>query len=420
MVKIGQLLLEILNCGQGNVAGVFLVSFHPNLGAGHGIDFRLRPEEAQICFRAAKIRQNRITIINSRNFIDAPQPGRMAVIQLMRLCHELQDLLLFKTVLGISDPYGGYDTTHKIIYIVDIIAPAVKIPMRLLTRSTLLHLRFPFSLLLLPVFIFALSQSRVVDPIKALLVFFSWHFFIYPASNGYNSYFDKDTGSIALIKKPPPVDKGLYHTSLLFELAGLLLALLVNREFCFSVFLYGLLSKMYSHPRIRLKKHPLWSFLVVFLFQGAFIYWSSYAAVSGVGMYTHWSLNADFRVAGLICSFLIGASYPLTQVYQHEEDAKRGDRTLSLVLGTMGSFRFSALMFILGTLSMYRYWQDLGQPENFYLFLACMLPVAGFFVLWYLRVWRDRNQASFQNMSRMTFLSGGMMLIYFTIIWIRG
>lgn len=291
--------------------------------------------------------------------------------------------------------------------------------MKLLTRSTLLHLRFPFSLLLLPVFIFALSQSRVVDPINALLVFLSWHFFIYPASNGYNSYFDKDTGSIALIKEPPPVDKGLYYTSLLFELAGLLLALLVNPEFCFSVFLYGLLSKMYSHPRIRLKKHPVWSFLVVFFFQGAFVYWSSYAAVSGASMYTHWSLNGDFRVAGLICSFLIGASYPLTQVYQHEEDAKRGDRTLSLTLGTMGSFRFSAIMFMLGTFSMYRYWQDLGQAVNFYIFLACMLPVAGYFILWYVRVMRDRKEANFQNMSRMTFISAGMMLIYFTLIWIR-
>src|SRR5690606_6142552 len=138
------------------------------------------------------------------------------------------------------------------------------------TRSAWLHLRIPFSFFLLPVFVFALSQAQEINPLKAVLVFIIWHLFIYPASNGYNSYFDKDEGSIALLEKPPAVDKSLYRWSLLIEGMGVFLSFFVSINFTAAVLLYGLLSKLYSHPSVRLKKYPVSSFLVVFIFQGAF------------------------------------------------------------------------------------------------------------------------------------------------------
>ena len=83
--------------------------------------------------------------------------------------------------------------------------------------STLLHLRLLFSAFLLPVFLFALSQVPQINWQNAILTFVIWHLLVYPASNGYNSYFDKDEGSIALIEKPPPVDKSLYFFALLLD-----------------------------------------------------------------------------------------------------------------------------------------------------------------------------------------------------------
>lgn len=291
--------------------------------------------------------------------------------------------------------------------------------MKLPSRATFLHLRFGFSFLLLPVFVFALSQARVIHLPEAILVFICWHFFVYPASNGYNSYFDKDKGSIALMEKPPAVDISLYYTSLFFEVAGILIALLVSFEFAVSVFIYGLLSKMYSHPLIRLKRHPLISFLIVFFFQGAFVYWSSFAAITDLSFYVHFGLNPAFREAGLICSFLIGASYPLTQVYQHKEDRERGDRTLSMVLGINGSFWFSAFMFCVAIFLMGNYWDETDRPENYYIFIGCIIPVAVVFVSWFATVLQDKGQASFRNMTRMTFVSAAMMLLYFMIIWVK-
>ena len=280
--------------------------------------------------------------------------------------------------------------------------------------STLLHLRILFSVFLMPVFLFALSQVPEFNWQDAILTFVIWHLLVYPASNGYNSYFDKDEGSIALIEKPPPVDKSLYYFSLFLDISALLLAIYVGWILFFSVIVYGIFSKMYSHPLIRLKKYPLISFMIVFIFQGAFVYWSTYASVSGLDTLLGWNLN--FTMAGLICSCLIGATYPLTQVYQHVEDLKRGDKTLSLVLGIRGSFYFSACLFLLSGILLFIYWERLELMGNFWLFLVISAPVLVIFLKWFVSVYRDPAQANFKNMSRMTLLSSIMMLIYFGLL----
>ncbi len=282
------------------------------------------------------------------------------------------------------------------------------------TRSAFIHLRFLFSFFLMPVYFFALSQVPIINISHAVLVFICWHFFAYPASNGYNSYFDKDEGSIALIEKPPTVDKSLYYLSLFMEFMAILLGLMVSFPFGFAVLIYGVLSKLYSHPATRLKKYPIFSFLIVFFFQGAFIYWTSYAAISGLRIFSLG--DALFLYAGLICSCLIGASYPLTQIYQHEEDSKRGDKTLSIVLGIKGSFWFAGLFFGLATILLFVYWSNLEQLKNFWLFLICALPVFGVFINWFIQTWEDEKKANFKNMTRMTMISGGMMLIYFMLL----
>jgi 1,4-dihydroxy-2-naphthoate octaprenyltransferase len=280
--------------------------------------------------------------------------------------------------------------------------------------STFLHLRFFFSVFLLPVFFFALSQVPEINWNSAILTFIIWHLLVYPASNGYNSFFDKDEGSIALIEKPPPVDKSLYYFSLTLDLIALILTIFVGWALFFAVLIYGTFSKMYSHPSIRLKKYPFISFFIVFVFQGAFVYWSTYASVSGMNTLYGWNLN--FTIAGLICSCLIGATYPLTQVYQHEEDSKRGDKTLSLILGIRGSFYFSALLFLLSGILIFAYWYRLDLLTNFWLFLIISGPVFILFISWFVEVYKNPDEANFKKMSRMTLLSGLLMLIYFGLL----
>ena len=282
------------------------------------------------------------------------------------------------------------------------------------TASAFLHLRLLFSVFLMPVFLFALSQVPQINVQNTVLTFIIWHLLVYPASNGYNSYFDKDEGSIALIETPPPVDKSLYYFSLFLDILALLRSLYVGWILFLSVLFYGIISKMYSHPSFRFKKYPLVSFLIVFIFQGAFVYWSTYASISGLDTLEGWNLN--FTLAGLICSCLIGATYPLTQVYQHEEDSNRGDTTLSMVLGIRGSFYFSALLFLFSSMLLYFYWDRLEMSTNFWIFLALASPVFILFSNWFFTVYHDPSKANFKNMSRMTLLSSIMMLIYFGLL----
>ena len=63
-------------------------------------------------------------------------------------------------------------------------------------RSTWLHLRIPFSFYLLPIFCFAVSQAPHPRLAVTLLIAIILHLMAYPASQGFNSYYDRDQGSI--------------------------------------------------------------------------------------------------------------------------------------------------------------------------------------------------------------------------------
>ena len=52
-------------------------------------------------------------------------------------------------------------------------------------------------------------------------------------------------------------------------------------------------------------------------------------------------------IAMMASSLLIGGFYPLTQIYQHEEDIKDGVKTISYKLGYRGTFIFTGIIYVL-------------------------------------------------------------------------
>jgi 1,4-dihydroxy-2-naphthoate octaprenyltransferase len=82
--------------------------------------------------------------------------------------------------------------------------------------STIKLLRIPFSFFLSPIYFFALAQVPHINWFNAVLIFFIIHFLIYPASNGYNSYMDRDTESIGGLEKPPPPSRQLFWVTCCF------------------------------------------------------------------------------------------------------------------------------------------------------------------------------------------------------------
>src|SRR5436190_13250925 len=135
----------------------------------------------------------------------------------------------------------------------------------MLSRSTIQLMRFHFSFFLMPVFWFALSQTVKIDAAQALLVFIILHLLVYPASNGYNSYMDRDTDSIGGIKNPMQPTRQLFYTSILLDTLGIACSLLISKWFVLGIILYILASRAYSYRGIRLKKYPIAGYLTVII-----------------------------------------------------------------------------------------------------------------------------------------------------------
>ncbi len=272
------------------------------------------------------------------------------------------------------------------------------------SRSTLLHLRIPFSVLLMPVYIFALGLSPNLNESRLLWSFLIIHLFLYPASNAYNSYFDKDEGSIGLLRNPPPVKKELYWTALLFDSIAILLGFIkVNLLFSVMLFIYGLVSKAYSHPSIRLKKLPVIGWLTAGFFQGFFTFMMCYIGINEFGFENLW--REPILIAASLTSLMLWASYPMTQVYQHEEDKKHGDKTMSRLLGIRGTFFFAMFFFVISTIAFVSYFSIYSEMRYAYGFVLFLAPVVVFFLYWFNRVWKDESQANYSNTMLLNFIS---------------
>jgi 1,4-dihydroxy-2-naphthoate octaprenyltransferase len=269
--------------------------------------------------------------------------------------------------------------------------------------STLQLLRLPFSFFLMPVYWFALSQ--VVDRSwgRAVLIFIILHVLVYPASNGYNSYMDRDEGPIGGLARPLQPTRQLFWVTLIMDLLAVALGFIIGLWFVAGLAVYILASRAYSYRGIRLKKRPFIGWLTVISCQGALVffmvYQGSHPAAAGDA-----SLQAPVE-AMIACSLLLGGFYPLTQIYQHDADRRDGVRTLSMVLGYRGSFIFTGLVYGVAFIVLAYYFEVTVQHKEFLVLATCMLPVIVYFLIWAVKVWRDPAQANYSNTMRMNLLA---------------
>jgi 1,4-dihydroxy-2-naphthoate octaprenyltransferase len=286
------------------------------------------------------------------------------------------------------------------------------------SRSSWLHLRIPFSYFLLPVFLFSLCISPNFNGPRIAWVFFILHFLLYPASNAYNSYFDKDEKSIGGLKNPPPVNIGLYFLALLFDALAVVLGYWkINLTFAAMLLIYGLVSKAYSHPSIRLKKYAITGWVTTGIFQGLFTFMMCYVGINDY--HTTQALTPAVIIPGLLTSVMLWANYPMTQVYQHEEDSKRGDRTFSLMLGIKGTFYFAAAFFTVATVGFVFYLKTFFHLNYAILFLVVLSPVLVFFFYWLILVHKNENMADYKRTMWLNLISATCLNAFFTYLFLH-
>lgn len=284
----------------------------------------------------------------------------------------------------------------------------------MIKKSTLLHLRIPFSLYLLPFFLFALTQSDTPDISGTMLSFFIIHFLFYPASNGFNSYYDKDEESIGGLEHPPPVDKELYYTSMILFVITLAASFLISWQFAVMILGISLVSAAYSHPAVRLKKFPVAGLLTVALFQGGYTYMMSALAINGYSLSR--MMDAEVLIPSGLCSLILLGSYPMTQIYQHQEDSKRGDMTFSRLLGIRGTFVWTALIFLAGTAGFIWYFSEGGSYIMAGIFPVFLLPALIYFMWWFKQVLENKQRADFRSTMRLNAYSSWGFILFFLVM----
>ncbi len=284
-------------------------------------------------------------------------------------------------------------------------------------KNTIKLLRIPFSLLLMPVFLLALSQINTpFSWLDAFIPFAIIHFLIYPASNGYNSYIDRDEGSIGGIEKPPMPTIALFYVTLAMDILAVILSFfLVNPPFALCILTCIAASRAYSARQIRLKKYAILGFLVVAFFQGAFTFYMTHLGISKAFLPIN-SVNLWILAA---CSLQIAGVYPLTQIYQHKEDLADGVTTISYKLGYRGTFIFSGIMFGLCNVCYFMYFNHINKLDNFFTIQLFFIPIVSFFVYWFLKVLKSTENANFKNTMYMNVIAAICMNLCFIILFLK-
>ncbi|MBC7390933.1 MAG: UbiA prenyltransferase family protein [Opitutaceae bacterium] len=281
------------------------------------------------------------------------------------------------------------------------------------TRNNLILLRFHFSLFLLPVFLFAISQIEDINTINAWIMFSVLHLLVYPASNGYNSFMDRDETSIGGLKNPPKADIGLFYLTIFLDVLACIISLIVGWEALVFIIAYIFASRAYSYRGIRLKKYPVVGFLTVAFFQGAFTYFTTYYSSSNLPILENhiWAMIAS--------SLLIGGIYPMTQIYQHEADFKDGVVTLSYLLGYVGTFILCAISFTVAMACMFIHFSLKNSLNSFFVIQVLLLPVIVFFLYWFVLVYKDITKANFENTMKMNLISSVCLNVCFLYLIIK-
>jgi lycopene elongase/hydratase (dihydrobisanhydrobacterioruberin-forming) len=181
-------------------------------------------------------------------------------------------------------------------------------------------------------------------PWKALLT--GWFIFVFLLNGGtlaINSAFDNDEGDIGYLRQPPKPPRFRLQVSVAMLAASLLLGCLLPPVFAWSNAVCVVMAVIYSVPPVRLKARAGWDLVINCVGFGLL------TPMAGWGV-TGLPLATGFVHVTIGFACLFGALYPMTQIYQIEEDRARGDRTLVIRLGEARSLWLAAGLAVLAHL----------------------------------------------------------------------
>lgn len=256
-------------------------------------------------------------------------------------------------------------------------------------------LRLPYQWQLGPIFGWGAALSHFATPHepmnwpRVLAIFLLLHVGCFGGLTALNSHYDRDDGPIGGLWNAPTLPPKLFAFAWSVQLFGFCAMLIFSFRVAVIYAVIVLLALGYSHPKTRWKGHPAKSVLVVAIGQGALDFCAGVFASRESFAFSEISPALLFGLVGATLSTI--AFYPLTQLFQTQEDARRGDTTTAMWLLSRGGrralFMFSGALFFLAFCGHALALLQLGET-----FLARVLAVGASALLLGLWFWaRDKN-----------------------------
>lgn len=286
-----------------------------------------------------------------------------------------------------------------------------------IARDLLIHLRLHFQLLLAPIFLWGFTTSDARVDLSFWLGFVAFHLCLYGGTTAFNSYYDRDEGPVGGLENPPPAHEALLPFSLVLQGIGALIAAFVNRPFLLIYLVIFVMGAAYSHPLTRWKARPFGGLLTVGIGQGVL------AGLAGwIAGQSGWSMPPWIDWGGILAISLVTVGfYPLTQIYQIEEDAARGDITYAVWAGPNGVFALSIPVLAVSIpLLLWTVWRKSidGASLQWWLLLLVGLLYVGLLsalIAWWLTFSADAVRVNFRRIMRLYWLTSGGFLLFLVI-----
>lgn len=198
-------------------------------------------------------------------------------------------------------------------------------------RNFVTHLRLRYQVLILSgPFLLGVALAPQRGALGIAVAFVALHVLLFGGSTVYNSFWDKDEGPIGGLVRPPETAAWFLPASLVIQFLGLEALIFVSSWAAAAAVVGMVCSWFYSSPRFRWKGRPLLSLLAIGVGTGLVPVVVGYGAASGLAP------TPLVFAAALGATLLLLSAYPLSQVYQVEEDSRRGDRTFAATFGPRG------------------------------------------------------------------------------------
>jgi 1,4-dihydroxy-2-naphthoate octaprenyltransferase len=288
-------------------------------------------------------------------------------------------------------------------------------------KDLLLHLRLHWQVMLAPLFLWgsvlaAGENARALITLEFWLVFFIFHVLFYGGATALNSYYDQDEGPVGGLWEPPRVTHDLLMFSVGLQVLGLVLLFLISLPLFGLALVMGVVGNAYSHPAIRLKAYPWTSLLAVSIFQGM-------GGTAAGWLYATQDLQSLLTmkaISGLLAAALIITGfYPLTQVYQREEDRKQGVISFAVYAGEK-CFPLAIVCFLSAAALMgYLAWRYFGPWQT----LAAVVGLVGLAVLvavWWRGYDESQVRTNYLWMMRLGYLMTGGFLVFVISLLVPG